>query len=102
MCVSDKEMSPAVLPTPRSPAHKEQLMDTTSEACVLCRIEDDASLTPVSGYENIVAGTAAGKHQVEVKDFDFSYTVCLSMVLGWVVSRMDASVIGSGPVGAVG
>jgi len=28
---------------------------------------------PVSGYENIVAGTAAGKHQVEVKDFDFSY-----------------------------
>ena len=32
-----------------------------------------ASLTPVSGYENIVAGTAAGKHQVEVKDFDFSY-----------------------------
>jgi hypothetical protein len=48
-------------------------MDTTSVACVLCRIEDDASLTPVSRYENIVAGTAAGKHQVEVKDFDFSY-----------------------------
>jgi hypothetical protein len=61
-----------------------------------------ASLTPVSGYENIVAGTAAGKHQVEVKDFDFSYTVCLSMVLWWIVSRMDASVIGSEPVGAVG
>ena len=48
-------------------------MDTTSVACVLCRIEDDASLTPVSRYENIVAGAAAGKHQVEVKDFDFSY-----------------------------
>ena len=73
MCVSDKELAPAVLPTPRSPAHKEQLMDTTSVACVLCRIEDDASLTPVSRYENIVAGAAAGKHQVEVKDFDFSY-----------------------------
>jgi hypothetical protein len=38
---------------------------------VLCRIEDDLSLTPVSKYEDIVAGVAAGKHQVE--DFDFSY-----------------------------
>ena len=95
-------MAPAVLPTPRSPAHKEQLMDTASVACVLCRIEDDSSLTPVSEHEDIVAAVIAGKHQVEVKDFDFSYTVCLSMVLGWIVSRMDASVIGSGPVGAVG
>jgi hypothetical protein len=38
---------------------------------VLCRIEDDSSLTPVSKHEDIVAGVAAGKHQVE--DFDFSY-----------------------------
>jgi hypothetical protein len=39
----------------------------------LCRIEDDASLTPVSEHEDIVAAVVAGKHQVEVEDFDFSY-----------------------------
>jgi hypothetical protein len=66
-------MAPAVLATPRSLAHKEKLMDTTSVAYVLCRIEDDASLTPVSEHENIVDGVAAGKHRVEVEDFDFSY-----------------------------
>ena len=40
---------------------------------VLCRIEDDSSLTPVSEHEDIVDGVAAGKHRVEVEDFDFSY-----------------------------
>jgi hypothetical protein len=64
-------MAPAVLVTPRSPAHKESLMDITSVAYVLCRIEDDASLTPVSEHEDISAGVAAGKHRVE--DFDFGY-----------------------------
>ncbi len=39
----------------------------------LCRIEDDATLTPVSEHEGIVAAVVAGKHQVEVEDFDFSY-----------------------------
>jgi hypothetical protein len=39
----------------------------------LCRIEDDSSLTPVSEHEDIVAGVSAGKHRVEVEDFDFSY-----------------------------
>jgi len=48
-------------------------MDTTSVAYVLCRIEDDASLTPVSEHENIVDGVTAGKHRVEVEDLDFSY-----------------------------
>jgi hypothetical protein len=42
---------------------------------VLCRIEDDASLTPVSEHEDIVAAVVAGKHQVEVEDFDFSYAL---------------------------
>jgi hypothetical protein len=42
---------------------------------VLCRIEDDSSLTPISEHEDIVAAVVAGKHQVEVKDFDFSYGV---------------------------
>jgi len=50
-------------------------MDTTSVAYVLCRIEDDSSLTPVSEDQDIVDGVAAGKHQVEVEDFDFSYGV---------------------------
>ena len=50
-------------------------MDTTSVAYVLCRIEDDSSLTPVSEHEDISAAVAAGVHQVEVEDFDFSYGV---------------------------
>jgi hypothetical protein len=50
-------------------------MDTTSVAYVLCRIEDDSSLTPVSEHEDLVAAVAAGVHQVEVEDFDFSYSV---------------------------
>ena len=48
-------------------------MDTTSVAYVLCRIEDDSSLTPIGEHQDIVAGVAAGKHQVEVEDFDFCY-----------------------------
>jgi hypothetical protein len=39
----------------------------------LCRIEDDSSLTPISEHEDISAGVAAGKHRVEVEDFDFGY-----------------------------
>ena len=46
-----------------------------SVAYVLCRIEDDSSLTPVSEHEDIVGAVAAGVHQVEVEDFDFSYGV---------------------------
>jgi hypothetical protein len=66
-------MAPAVLTTPRGPVHKESLMDTTSVAYVLCRIEDDSSLTLISEHEDICAAVAAGKHRVEVEDFDFSY-----------------------------
>ena len=50
-------------------------MDTTSVAYVLCRIEDDASLTPVSEYEDMSSGIKAGKHMVETEDFDFSYSL---------------------------
>jgi hypothetical protein len=50
-------------------------MDTTSVAYVLCRIEDDSSLTPVSRHENILTGIAAGGHAVEVEDFDFAYAL---------------------------
>ena len=48
-------------------------MDTTSVAYVLCRIEDDASLTLISEHEDLSCGIKAGKHVVEVEDFDFSY-----------------------------
>ena len=48
-------------------------MIKASVAYVLCRIEDDAALTPVSEHQDIVGGVAAGKHQVELEDFDFSY-----------------------------
>jgi hypothetical protein len=46
-----------------------------SVAHLLCRIEDDSSLTPVSEHEDIVAGVAAGKHRVEVEDLDFGYAL---------------------------
>src|SRR5215204_3584160 len=68
-------MAPAVLVAPRSPAHKEKLMDTTSVAYVLCRIEDDASLTPVSQHEDILTGIAAGGYAVEVEDLEFAYAL---------------------------
>jgi hypothetical protein len=48
-------------------------MIKASVAYVLCRIEDDSSITPISEHEDIVDGVVAGKHQVEVEDFDFSY-----------------------------
>jgi hypothetical protein len=48
-------------------------MDATSVAYVLCRIEDDSSLTPVSQHEDFAGGIKAGKHVVEVEDFAFSY-----------------------------
>ncbi len=50
-------------------------MDTTSVAYVLCRIEDDASLTPVSEHEDLLGGIEAGKHMVEVEDPDFAYAL---------------------------
>jgi len=51
-------------------------MDTTSVAAyVLCRIEDDASLTPVSQHEDFLTGIAAGGYAVEVEDFDFAYAL---------------------------
>jgi hypothetical protein len=68
-------MAPQVLVTPRSPAHKGVLMDTSSVAYVLCRIEDDCSLTPVSRHEDILTGIAAAGHAVEVEDHDFAYAL---------------------------
>jgi hypothetical protein len=50
-------------------------MDTTSVAYVLCRIEDDSSLTPVSQHEDYLTGIAAAGHAVEVEDLDFAYAL---------------------------
>jgi hypothetical protein len=50
-------------------------MDTTSVAYVLCRIEDDSSLTPVSEHEDYLTAIAAGGYAVEVEDFDFAYAL---------------------------
>jgi hypothetical protein len=41
----------------------------------LCRIEEDASLTPVSQHEDIHTGIAAGGHAVEVEDLEFAYVL---------------------------
>jgi hypothetical protein len=50
-------------------------MDTTSVAYVLCRIEDDSSLTPVSQHEDFLTGIAVGGYAVEVEDSDFAYAL---------------------------
>src|SRR5215213_766019 len=50
-------------------------MDKASVAYVLCRIEDDSSLTPVSRHEHILTGIAAAGYAVEVEDHDFAYAL---------------------------
>jgi hypothetical protein len=47
----------------------------SSVAYVLCRIEDDSSLTPVSQHEDILTGIAAAGYPVKVEDFDFAYAL---------------------------
>ena len=64
-------MAPAVLEHPGARTTRRALVIRNSVAYVLCRIEDDASLTPISEHEDICAAVAAGKHRVE--DFDFGY-----------------------------
>ena len=50
-------------------------MDVVSVAYVLCRIEDDSSLTPVSRHGDILTGIAAGGYAVEVEDLEFAYAL---------------------------
>jgi hypothetical protein len=51
-------------------------MDTASVAAyVLCRIEDDASLTPVSQHGDFLTAIAAGGYAVEVEDLEFAYAL---------------------------
>ena len=50
-------------------------MIKASVAYVLCRIEDDASLTPISEHEDIITGITAGGYAVEVEDLNFAYAL---------------------------
>jgi hypothetical protein len=50
-------------------------MDTTSVAYVLCRIEDDSSLTPVSQHGDSLTRIAAAGPVVEVEDLEFAYAL---------------------------
>ena len=50
-------------------------MIESSVAYVLCRIEDDSSLTPVSKHGDILTGITAAGYAVEVEDFDFAYAL---------------------------
>jgi hypothetical protein len=68
-------MAPAVLEHPGARPIRSNLMDTTSLAYVLCRIEDDSSLTPVSQHGDFLTGIAAGGYAVEVEDSDFAYAL---------------------------
>jgi hypothetical protein len=64
-----------VLEHPGARPIRDKLMDTTSVAYVLCRIEDDSSLTPVSQHGDFLTGIAAAGHAVEVEDPDFAYAL---------------------------
>ena len=75
MRASDKEMAPAVVTHPGARPIRRCLMDTTSVAYVLCRIEDDSSLTPVSRHGDFLTGIAAAGYAVEVEDHDFAYAL---------------------------
>jgi hypothetical protein len=66
-------MAPAVVEHPEARTIGGDPMIKGSVPYVLCRIEDDSSLTPVSEHQDIGAAVAAGKHKVEVEDFDFGY-----------------------------
>jgi hypothetical protein len=50
-------------------------MIESSVAYVLCRIEDDSSLTPVSEHSDMLTGIAAAGHAVEVENCDFAYAL---------------------------
>jgi hypothetical protein len=47
-------------------------LDKFSVAYTLCKIEDDASLTPVSQHGDFLTGIAAGGYAVEVEDFAYA------------------------------
>jgi hypothetical protein len=76
MRLSDKEMAPAGSPqSPGARTKRRYLLIESSVAYVLCRIEDDSSLTPVSRHKDMLTGIAAAGYAVEVEDHDFAYAL---------------------------
>ena len=73
--MADKGMAPAVRQHPGARTTRGALVIKASVAYVLCRIEDDSSLTPISEHEDILTGIAAGGYAVEVEDPDFAYAL---------------------------
>ena len=71
-----KKMAPAVVEHPEARTIGGVPMIKGSVPYVLCRIEDDSSLTPVSRHGDFLTGIAAGGHAVEVEDPDFAYVLC--------------------------
>jgi hypothetical protein len=77
------------------------LVIKASVAYVLCRIEDDSSLTPISEHEDLSSGIKAGRHMVEVEDHDFSYGLYTSawrlVLLGspTVVWAIESGLVGA-------
>ena len=67
-------------------------MIKASVAYVLCRIEDDSSLTPISEHEDLSSGIKAGRHMVEVEDHDFSYGLYTSDLAARVARFADGRV----------
>ena len=67
-------------------------MIKASVAYVLCRIEDDASLTLISEHEDLSSGIKAGKHMVEVEDFDFSYGLYTADMVARVARFADGRI----------
>jgi hypothetical protein len=68
-------MAPAVVEHPEARTIGGVPMIKGSVPYVLCRIEDDSSLTPVSQHGDFLSGIAAGGYAVEVEDFDFAYAL---------------------------
>src|SRR5215211_505529 len=75
-CVEQRDGPGGVGSTPRpGPRQLGGPVIEQSVAYVLCRIEDDASLTPVSEHEDILTAIAAGGYAVEVEDLNFAYAL---------------------------
>jgi hypothetical protein len=68
-------MAPQELPLPGARTIGGIPMIERSVPYVLCRIEDDSSLTSVSQHKDILTGIAAGGYAVEAEDLNFAYAL---------------------------
>jgi hypothetical protein len=82
-------MAPAVLEHPEARTIGGSPMIKGSVAYVLYRVEDDCSLTLVSEHEDLSSGIKAGRHMVEVEDFEFSYSLHTADMMARVAQFAD-------------